>query len=154
MNRVAINTFLSLLIVCSACNHVYREYDKEPFPTYRWPSGQKIIFKPTISDVTKSYKLTVGIRHLYAVLQADNIQITINAVSPSGKELTWNGRLQVKDPNNKYLSKCGGDYCDLETTVAAHVRFDEAGQYQITITHDVQQSIDGIMEVGLIIDED
>ncbi len=135
-----------------SCNHVYKEYDKQSFPTYSWQHGQSIIFTPTIEDIHKSYSLTLGIRHLYN-FQLPSILVSVKMISPSGKESTKDYELKIKDANDKNIGSCGGDLCDLEVAVDDTVQFDEAGQYKYLITHNVPVNrIPGVMEFGLIID--
>ena len=140
------------MLLTISCNHVYKEYDKESFPTYTWKSGQEINFNPTIEDVNKSYKLTLGIRHLYG-FQLSSINVTVKSISPSGKEATKDYEFKIKDSEDKYIGSCGGDLCDLETVVDDNIKFEEPGQYKYSITHNVQADrIPGVMEFGLIID--
>jgi gliding motility-associated lipoprotein GldH len=139
-------------LLATSCNHVYKEYDKESFPTYTW-GEQKIKFSPTIEDFSKSYRLILGIRHLYG-FQLGSIEVTIKTISPSGKEVVKHYELKIKDSANRYLAKCSGDYCDLETVIEDHLSFTEGGQYTYVITHNGNaEIIPGVMELGLIIDE-
>ena len=152
--RMSKKNILVYLVMAStfSCNHVYKEYDKESFPTYTWKSGQEIVFRPTIEDVSKSYSLTLGMRHLYG-FQLSSVAVTIKSVSPSGKETTNDYDFQIKDSKNEYIAKCGGDLCDLETVIEDNLRFEEAGTYTYVIAHQAQvNQIPGIMELGLIVD--
>ncbi|NBW38614.1 MAG: hypothetical protein EBR30_27065 [Cytophagia bacterium] len=55
---------------------------------------------------------------------------------------------------SKYVGSCAGDMCDLEILVNENIKFDEAGEYQFIVTHNVQiNRLPGVMEFGLIIDE-
>lgn len=144
---------ITFLLFTLSCNHVYKEYDKDSFPTYSWQHGQEILFTPTIEDISKSYELALGVRHLYG-FPLDKITLTIKTVSPSGKESTRDYELAVKDSENNYISKCAGDICDLETIVDANIKYEEPGTYKYLITHSVPaDKIPGVMELGLIIDE-
>lgn len=144
--------FLIVLALSSSC-HFFKEYDKESFPTYTWKSGQEIIFQPTIEDVGKTYSMSLGIRHLFG-FDAKSVKVSIKVISPSGKEKSKNYELQIRDQNNEYLANCGGDLCDLETVVDETISFDEPGVYTFVITHGhPDMKISGIMEFGLILDE-
>jgi gliding motility-associated lipoprotein GldH len=117
-----------------------------------WKYDQEINFKPIIEDVNKTYKLTLGIRHLYG-FQLNSINVTVRSISPSGKESTKDYELKIKDSEGKYISNCGGDLCDLEVMVDENIKFEEVGEYKYSVTHNVQADrIPGIMELGLIID--
>src|SRR5688572_18297431 len=145
--------YLTFPLLFIACTHTYKEYDKESFPTYTWESDQKIIFNPTIKDISKPYKLTLGIRHLYG-FQLKSIRVNVKSVSPSGKETMKAYEFHIKNAAGEYLRSCDGDLCDLETVVEENIKFEEPGQYTYSIMHNAKEySIPGVMEFGLILDE-
>jgi len=145
---LALSTVLLLTVSC----HVYKDYDKEAFPTYAWRAGQAVQFTPNIEDISKTYKLTLGIRHLYG-FQFSSFAVNVRIVSPSGKESTKTYQLAIKDKENNYISNCAGDMCDLEVIVDDNIKYEEAGQYQYFITHNEDaDKVVGVMEFGLIID--
>ncbi len=144
-------TLLLIITILSSC-HYYKQYDKESFPTYVWKSGQEITFEPTIEDHTKSYRLTLGIRHLFG-FEPSSIGIRVQSISPAGKEVTKDYEFQIRDGSNEYIGSCGGDLCDLETVVDDNFVFDEPGQYTFILTHiEDAAKIPGVMELGLILD--
>ena len=152
MNTIRILTLISVALFAS-CNHVYKQYDKESFPTYTWNSSDGIIFKPKIGDISKSYKLIFGIRHLYG-FQFETMTVTVRTITPSGKETEKQYEIKVKDTQGEYIARCGGDLCDLETEIDSQVKFDEPGEYTYLVTHNLPvDRVPGVMEIGLIIDE-
>jgi gliding motility-associated lipoprotein GldH len=153
MNNKTIAFCIVPLILFVSCNHVYKEYNKESFPTYSWNDGQEITFSPKIESVDKAYQLTVALRH-HDRMQMKALGITIKMISPSGKENVKDYRLKIKDSQNKNIANCAGDICDLESVVEESFKFDEAGEYKILITHNEKGfKVPGIMEVGLIVDQ-
>lgn len=149
--KKSIPVFVSIALLTISC-HVYKEYDKESFPTYVWKAGQEIKFDPTIENISKTYSLTLGIRHLFG-FQPGSLSVSVRSVSPSGKEKIREYELQIKDSEGEYISKCGGDLCDLETMVDTKIKFEEAGAYSFFITPNFQgDKIPGVMEFGLILD--
>ena len=153
MKNKSILIYLAIMALTISCNHIYKEYDKESFPTYTWKHGQEITFNPTIEDVNKTYTLTLGVRHLFG-FQLSAMNVTVKSTSPSGKVSTKEYALTIKDSEGKYLAKCGGDLCDLEIVVEDNLKFSEPGKYKYVVTHNVKTDrIPGVMEFGLIIDE-
>jgi gliding motility-associated lipoprotein GldH len=143
---------LTAILILTSCN-TYKEYDKESFPNYIWDYGQEIVFKPVIENIDKSYNLSLGIRHIYG-FRLSNLLVTVKSISPSGKEDTKEYDLKIMNEPGKYVGSCAGDMCDLETLVNENIKFDEAGEYQFIVTHNVQiNRLPGVMEFGLIIDE-
>jgi gliding motility-associated lipoprotein GldH len=140
-----------MILLFASCDRIYRKYDKESFPSYTWQSGQGIIFTPKIEDVSKSYELVFGLRHVYG-LKMRTLAISVQQIAPSGKESSKDYQLTLIDGNGEYISSCGGDLCDIEVAVETDVKFDEAGEYKFIVTHNMPlDRIPGIMEVGLII---
>lgn len=144
-------TLLVLIFLSTSCDRVYREYDKDSFPTYTWKSGQEVTFNPTIEDATKSYELVLGLRHVYG-LKIRTLPINLLQISPSGKETSKEYQLTLIDDKGEYISSCGGDLCDIEVIVESNLKFEETGEYKYVVTHSMPiDRIPGIMEVGLII---
>jgi gliding motility-associated lipoprotein GldH len=153
MNMKKIFVYLSILLITVSCTHVYREYDKESFSTYSWDDGQELSFTPKIEDIDKTYKLTLGLRHHFA-LNLAGFDVNMKIITPSGKESSKDYRLNIKDSSNKNIGSCAGDMCDLETIVLDNLKFDEVGEYRVLISHNERgYKIPGILEVGVIIDE-
>jgi gliding motility-associated lipoprotein GldH len=147
------NQFVGLLLLVATSCHFYKEYDRESFPTYTWNDGQEVIFTPKIEDNTKMYQIMLGLRHHYG-FQNRSFGVRIKMISPSGKETSNNYDLRIKDGNNNHIGSCAGDICDLESVIFDDFKFEEAGDYKISVSHNERgYRIPGIMEVGLIIDE-
>lgn len=151
MKRISV-VLLTVVVVLTSCNHVYKEYDKKTFSSYMWHAGDEVIFSPKIDDVSKSYKLTLGIRHHYGV-QFESISVTITTTSPSGKKTSKDLLVQIRSVGGAYVAKCAGDLCDLEMVLDEKFKFDEAGTYTIGVKQNEAGHVPGIMEVGLIVDE-
>jgi gliding motility-associated lipoprotein GldH len=140
-----------MMFFLTSCNRVYREYDKESFPSYLWQRGQEIKFNPAIKDVSKTYELVLGLRHVYG-LKMRTLAINVQQIFPSGKVSNKEYQLTLIDERGEYISSCGGDLCDIEVSVERDIKFDEAGEYTFIVTHNMPlDRIPGIMEVGLII---
>jgi gliding motility-associated lipoprotein GldH len=150
-NKLLVAGGFSLLLLTASC-HFYKEYDKKAFSTYSWSDGQEVVFVPKIDDNTKTYQLKLGLRHHYG-LQTKSFGVKIKIVSPSGNESSKDYDLKIKDDNNNPIANCAGDLCDLETIIFNELKFEEVGDYRISISHNEKgYRIPGILEVGLIID--
>ncbi len=146
-------SILLFITVFFTCCHTYKEYNKDAFGNYTWGSTQEIVFKPVIEDVTKTYTLSVGIRHIYG-LQLETMSVTVKIISPDGKEETQMHDFKLMKGPDQYVGSCAGDLCDFETVVNDSLKFEESGEHQIIVTHNFSgNKIPGIMEVGVIIDE-
>lgn len=142
--------FATLMFI-SSCT-TYSEYDEESFPTHVWQLGQKIEFKPTIEDNSKTYRLGLGLRYMYG-FKNSKINVTIQSISPSGTTEIENHDFLIKQEDGDYIGSCAGDLCDLETVVNSSFSFKETGEYTFVLSHNEQDKIAGVLGVGLIIDE-
>jgi gliding motility-associated lipoprotein GldH len=146
--------YLLMILLLTSCKHVFKEYEREAFPTYSWNDAQTVVFHPKIEDVNKSYQITIGLRHLYG-LQLKSIPVSVTIKAPSGKEMKKDYTVALRDSENKNIGSCAGEMCDVESVFLDHYKFEEIGEHEVTIAHtESGYRIPGIMEVGLIIDED
>jgi gliding motility-associated lipoprotein GldH len=146
-------TLIAFLMVLLMSCHEYKKYEKEPFKNYSWASNASVIFNPVIDDISKEYKLLFGIRHLYG-FQLNTLSVSVTTITPSGVQSQQDFAFKIKDDAGKYIGKCAGDMCDLETVVIDNFKFEEAGRYSFIISHNIQtEKLPGVMEFGLIIDE-
>jgi gliding motility-associated lipoprotein GldH len=153
MHYRVIRAALLLITISFTSCHTYKEYNKDAFGNYTWGSAQEIVFKPVIEDVTKTYTLSVGIRHMYG-LQFETMSVTVKIIAPSGKEEKQVHDFKLMKGPDQYVGSCAGDLCDLETVVNNNLKFTESGEHQLIVTHNFSgNKIPGIMEVGVIIDE-
>jgi gliding motility-associated lipoprotein GldH len=148
--QFSILILITTLVVLSCST--YKEYDENSFPSIAWEAGQTITFNPNIEDMSKTYRLGFGMRHVYG-LSNSSIKITVKAISPSGNATMASYDFMIKDPDGDYLGSCAGDTCDLEAFVSEDLKFNETGEYTFMLSHNSRKSISGIMALGLIIDE-
>jgi len=141
-----------LFLFLSSC-HAFKEYNEDSFPNHVWASGKEITFKPTIQDITKTYKLTLGLRHVHGV-RLNSLSVQVKSISPSGKEETKNYTFEIMDSSNQYKGKCSGDICDVETLISENIKFEASGEYKFIVKHNNPSgNIPGMLGLGLIMDE-
>jgi len=158
MNLIYMKRYATIIIFIAlamlSCNkkRVFTE-NKDIASNFRWEKNHSIEFTPQISDVSAVYKIYFVLRHVYGFkLQKFNIKIILTP--PSGKAVKKIFTIPVFDQNNKSLSDCSGDYCDLETLIEENFKFFETGKHQFKITYDMDiDFLPNIMQVGLIIDK-
>jgi gliding motility-associated lipoprotein GldH len=151
MNKLFFLVVFCLLITAISCNQVYKKWEKESFSTLSWKPEKALKFYPEIDDTTKTYELTLGVRHMFGS-RLDRVALIVTTVSPSGKEQVKNYTLTLKDEAGNALASCAGNMCDLESVVNPSLKFSEPGKYAFIITPDpASGNIVGIMEFGFIL---
>lgn len=144
--------FLLIVFILTACDEVYRKWEKESFANRTWRRGQELIFTPKINDITTTYELVLGVRHIFGA-RISTLPVVVRMVAPSGKESTNQFTLRLTSEEGRRLADCAGDLCDLEVPVG-ELAFTEPGEYRFIITHQSRNEVvRGIMEFGLILRE-
>ncbi len=144
-------TFGILLLGCNQ-NKIYEEHYSD-FPNNRWEESDKIDFMPNITDKEQNYKLIIAFRHVYG-FQFKAVNIEVDITNPSGKTIYKNLKLEIYDKNNKCMSDCIGDFCDLETVIDDDYKFKEIGTYKISILNKSGiEILPNVIDIGLIIEK-
>jgi len=144
--------FIALFIAGCNKNKVYEEH-KTNFPQFRWEKSNVVEFNPEITETTSNYVITVALRHIFG-FNLKSIKIDMEIIAPSGEKTMNQYLLSFYDKEDNFLSRCAGDFCDLEQIVEDDFTFNEVGEYKINIYHRMNiNPIPNIMEVGLIIEK-
>lgn len=142
---------MALLLPFLACNKNKVFDAKTEFAEYKWVKIKKVEFQPEITDNAKAYTITIAFRHIYG-FNFQELPLNVEISSPSGKTENKKYYLQIADENNKYLSECSGDYCDLKSIVENNFKFTENGKYKFSISHELPVDIaSNIIDIGMII---
>lgn len=148
-------TSFPLLMACIAlvsCS-TFKEYNEDGFETLIWEPDQEITFRPVIDDISTTYRLGLGMRHIFGFYQS-NIRVSVRIISPSGIHTLKMYDFKVKEDDGDYVGSCAGDTCDLETIVDENITFTETGEHTIILTHsDRRNQIGGVLAVGLVLDK-
>lgn len=116
-----------------------------------WKKSDVLTFKPVINDVSKKYNIVFTFRHVHGFPFRD-VKIALKIKSPSGDLSVKEYSIAVFNDKNEYISKCAGDYCDLDQVVEQQYSFTEKGTYVFEISHEMTSDpLRNVMEVGLII---
>ncbi len=139
------------LLVLTSCdkNVVYKKYRKD-FTEYRWKKAKVVEFSPNIEDTGLYYEIYFLFRHVYGFRHPD-LDIDVEVTTPSGKVTKSHYTINVIGDGNKYISDCAGDYCDLEAILEDDFKFNETGVYNLKITQNTANTLNYVMEVGLMI---
>ncbi|MCF8371752.1 MAG: gliding motility lipoprotein GldH [Bacteroidales bacterium] len=152
MKRIFTILLTTGLIGLMACDQgkVYEKHSPD-FGNYEWEKKESVEFKTNIDDISLSYDIYVAVRHIYGFPYKE-IELILSTVSPSGEIASVPILVNVIDENNKYLSECAGDYCDLEILAIDDFRFKEKGTQTFRISHtNPIDPLPGVMDVGLVI---
>ncbi len=130
---------------------VYREYKN--IPQFSWGQDYEINFSVDPPQTGVPYNLMVGLRHL-SEIQYGNMAVNMQVTAPSGQSTEEELILDLRTPDGELIGEAMGDVTDIEISVKPGYVFEEAGTYNITMTHAMQDNpVSGIMEVGLVIKE-
>ncbi|HSP40385.1 MAG TPA: gliding motility lipoprotein GldH [Gillisia sp.] len=157
MHRYSLSA-LFLIIVLWSCdsNRVYDEYESLPGG---WNKDSVITFSLPQIDSIPDYNLFINVRNNndYAF---SNIFLIANIQFPQGKVITDTLEYQMALPGGEWLGTGFGDVKENKLWYKERVRFNEPGQYKISIQHAMRKSgieegienLEGITQVGLRIE--
>lgn len=149
---------LLLVIISWSCdsNRVYDEYESI---TNGWNIYSVITFDLPQIDSIPNYNLFINVRNNndYAF---SNIFLIANIQFPQGKVITDTLEYQMAMPGGEWLGTGFGDVKENKLWYKEGVRFNEPGQYKISIKHAMRKSgsekgienLEGITQVGLRIE--
>jgi gliding motility-associated lipoprotein GldH len=133
-------------------NRIFAE-NKDMPSNFHWEKDHLIEFFPQITDTLARYNFNFSFRHVYG-FKLKKFDIKIVMSPPSGNAVKKIFTISLFDKNNKALSDCSGDYCDLETLIEENFKFKETGKYQFKITYNMDAPfIPNVMQLGLTIDK-
>ncbi len=144
--------FVICLLVLTSCNHTYQHHVKD-FPNYGWDKNRKLEFNVEIEDISSDYSLTLSFRHIYGfTFEAVPLNVTVQYQGETTFETIET--ILIFDENNKALSDCAGDYCDIDQMLAQDVHFKIPGTYVVSLEHMFELDVlPYVMEVGIILDK-
>lgn len=149
---------LLLVILFWSCdsNRVYDEYKSLPGG---WNKDSLITFSLPQMDSVSDYNLFINVRNNndYAF---SNIFIIANIQFPQGKVITDTLEYHMARPGGEWLGTGFGDVKENKLWYKEGVKFNEPGQYSISIQHAMRKSgsekgienLEGITQVGLRIE--
>ena len=152
MHRIA---FIFILIFClfiASCNEVYRHH-VDDFPNFGWEKQRVLEYDLFIEDSDSDYELIISFRHIYG-FTFESVPVSISIEGSEGKVFESVENIIVFDSNNKMLSECAGDYCDLDQALPSPISFQAPGAYTISLQHQFEADVlPYVMEVGIILDK-
>ena len=151
-------SFLALMIVAfSSCdrNRVYDEYKS----LRGWNKDSAVTFQLNNIDSSKVYDLFINVRNNNEY-QYSNLFLITEIKFPQGKVISDTLEYEMTKPNGKWLGTGFGDVKESKLWYKEDVRFDEPGEYKVTIQQAMRkngevdgiQVLEGITDVGFRIE--
>ena len=148
--------FLILMVLSCDSNRVYDEYESLP---EEWNKDSIITFDLPVMDTIPDYNLFINVRNNNDY-SFSNLFLIANIEFPQGKVITDTLEYQMALPSGEWLGTGFGDVKENKLWYKERVRFNEPGQYKISIQHAMRKSgsengienLEGITQVGLRIE--
>jgi len=109
-------------------------------------------YKPTIADNAINYNVIIALRH-HSEITKSEIKVALEMTSPSGKVTKTSHTLPLRDASGKLLGEVAVHICDTETIIMKDYTFPENGEYTVKISPITDEDINGMMEIGLVIEK-
>ena len=142
---------LIVIILFSSCD------EKRVFDEYRsvngWQKDSLISFKLNELDSTKVYDLFINIRN-NSDYPYSNLFLITEIKFPEGKVVSDTLEYEMTKPNGEFLGEGYGDVKENKLWYKEKVKFEESGNYQVTIQQAMRKNgeVEGIEELEGITD--
>ncbi len=148
---------MSLILGSCDSNRVYDEYNSLP---NAWNKETIVTFNLPQLDSVKSYNLFFNVRNNNEFAYS-NLYLIAQIQFPQGKVITDTLEYQMALPGGEWLGTGFGDVKENKLWYKEQVRFNEPGQYKISVQHAMRKSgseqgienLNGISQVGLRIED-
>jgi gliding motility-associated lipoprotein GldH len=140
------------MISCNGLNKtVYEEY--KTIENLSWYRFDILKFSADLEYVDKPYDILLNVRHL-PLVRYEEMEINLTIYTASGDMRSTDYTIDFYDRDDKRLSNCMGDYCDLRTTLRTGFLFAEPGVVRFEVENKYTKlEMPGIMEIGLLLVE-
>lgn len=143
------------LLACDS-NRVYDEYQSLP---HGWNKDSIITFNLPVMDSVSNYNLFINVRNNNE-FPYSNLFLIAEIQFPQGKVITDTLEYQMAVPGGEWLGTGFGDVKENKLWYKEQVKFEEPGQYKISVQHAMRKSgseqgienLEGITQVGLRIE--
>jgi len=141
----------SFLLSSCGTKTVFEEYKK--FDNLSWGRFKYLNFEVPIENIDSEYDILVSIRHLPEIPYKE-MEINLTFYLPSDEMRTADHVFELVDEEGNKLSKCLGDFCDIDFPVRKSFVFNDTGIVKFEIENKYTKTeMPGILEVGLIVRE-
>ncbi len=142
-----------IISLFSACGPtVIYEQEKE-LPESGWAYADSARFEFNIPATEQAYDLVLSLEHGTA-FPYQNFYVKLHTGFPSGKRTSEQVSLQLAGNFGAWLGNCNSSICDQEITILRNAKFEETGDYYLTVEQFTRQPVLGsIGAIGLAVVE-
>ena len=152
-------TVVVLMVICAYSCDSNRVYDEYESISNTWNKDSIVAFKLPVMDSVPEYNLFINLRNNNDFAYS-NLFLIAQIHFPQGKVITDTLEYEMAVPGGQWLGTGFGDVKENKLWYKEKVRFNEPGQYKISIQHAMRKSgsetgikdLEGITQVGLRIE--
>ncbi|MDR5591423.1 gliding motility lipoprotein GldH [Christiangramia sp. SM2212] len=150
-SALSVSFLIFTIIFLSSCDRkrVYDEYES----LRGWHRDSLVNFELNNIDSTKVYDLFINVRNNNEY-QYSNLFLITEIKFPQGKVISDTLEYEMTKPNGEWLGTGFGDVKESKLWYKENVKFDEPGQYEVSIQQAMRKNgeVDGIQELEGITD--
>ena len=113
-----------------------------------WDYEKSLDYAIPIQDTTTRYDLIAKVSH-DADFSYQNFYVALTTSFPDGKALTDDVSFQLADGMGSWQGKCNGATCQVELVLQQRFRFQQIGDYVLSIRNNSREELTGINAVEL-----
>jgi gliding motility-associated lipoprotein GldH len=145
--------FLFLLAcLCSACGPTIIFEEEIQFPATGWAYPDTARFNFSITDPETAYNFVLHLEH-GTDFPYQNFYVNLHTGFPNGKRNSQQLSLQIAGAVGEWKCKCSGASCDRDITFLRNARFEQAGDYYLTVEqHSREPVLSAIEGIGFSVE--
>lgn len=151
INLFSLAVLASLILLITACGPVVIYDEMTTVAESGWSYGDSLTFNFEVPNATEAYDLAIRVEHAED-FPYENFYIKIHTEGPSGARTTERLSLDIAGDFGAWHGDCSGQHCSLDVYILQKTRFQEAGDYRITLEqHSREATLPGIEGMGLML---
>lgn len=150
------NKWIGILLFTVALNSCGKKpyyAESYPFNSGIWSSGEMPQFEFEISDLNRSYDLSLLLR-IDSDYEYQNMWVLMHNTFPNGAVQTDTINIPVADSKGEWLGDKKANLFNYKVIFGRNHRFEDTGVYNIRIEHAVMTpTLKGLSDITLIVDQ-
>ncbi|MFK8161540.1 MAG: gliding motility lipoprotein GldH [Lewinella sp.] len=146
--------FLFLLAcICSACGPTVIYEEEVQLPETGWAYPDSTHFQFSITEPETAYNFVLHLEH-GTDFPYQNFYIKLHTGFPNGKRNSQQLSLQLAGAFGAWKGDCSGTSCNLDITFLKNARFEQSGDYYLTVEQHSREPVLGAIEsIGFSVEE-
>lgn len=140
-----------MVLLAAACGESYVYKQSLPVNPQGWRFADTLDFRFSVTDTAARYNLYFEVEHARN-FSRQNVYVNLYTKFPDGRRLSKPVSFDLFNARGETNGKCSGDRCRVQLVLQENTRFNQPGEYLITVEQYMRQdSIPGIYQMTFFV---